>query len=101
MSNTAGSLIGIPIVFGKRVAVLGSALTACQLADFLSENGRVVTILAKDEELGADLPTTLQNRLLDRLESKKVRLLAAPSKAANLYSKKGCNVRWAHMTRLR
>jgi NADPH-dependent 2,4-dienoyl-CoA reductase/sulfur reductase-like enzyme len=69
------SSIGIPIVFGKRVAVLGSDLTACQLADFLSENGRVVTILAKDEELGADLPTTLQNRLLDRLVSKKVRLL--------------------------
>ena len=42
-------------------------MTACQLADFLSERGRVVTIAAMEEALAADLPSTLQQRLLSRL----------------------------------
>jgi 2,4-dienoyl-CoA reductase (NADPH2) len=59
--------VGIPIVFQKRVVIMGGDLTACQLADFLSAKGRVVTIAAMEDELAADLPSTLQQRLLVRL----------------------------------
>jgi NADPH-dependent 2,4-dienoyl-CoA reductase/sulfur reductase-like enzyme len=67
--------IGIPIIFGKRVVVMGGDLTACQLADLLSDKRRKVTIVATEAELAMDLPTTLQNRLLGRLEKKKVTVI--------------------------
>lgn len=67
--------VGIPIIFGKRVVVMGSDLTACQLADLLSDKGRKVTVVATEAELATDLPTTLQNRLLGRLKKKGVTVI--------------------------
>ena len=64
--------IGIPIVFQKRVVLMGGDLTACQMADFLSANGCAVTIAATEDDLAADLPSTLQQRLLRRLAAKGV-----------------------------
>ncbi|WP_319409418.1 FAD-dependent oxidoreductase [uncultured Desulfosarcina sp.] len=64
--------IGIPIIFQKRVVIMGGDLTACQLADFLSSKRREVTIAAMESELASDLPSTLQQRLLRRLDGKGV-----------------------------
>jgi len=41
----------------------------------LSDKRRKVTIVATEAELAKDLPTTLQNRLLGRLEKKKVTVI--------------------------
>ncbi len=66
--------IGIPILAGKRVAVLGNDLTACQLADFLAEQGRSVTLVATEDRLANDLVSTLRLRLLKRLADRGVLL---------------------------
>lgn len=72
--------IGIPIIFGKRVVVLGSDMTSCQLADFLSDKGRSVCVAASEMELAKDLPSTLRLRLLGRLEKKGVSIFKGVKK---------------------
>ncbi|MFZ2948922.1 MAG: FAD-dependent oxidoreductase, partial [Desulfuromonadaceae bacterium] len=67
--------LGIPIIFGKRVAVIGGDMTACQLADLLAAHGRQVTLVAKNKILCEDMVSTLKNRLLNRLASRGVTIL--------------------------
>ena len=69
--------IGIPLLFQKRVVIMGGDLMACQLADFLAANGRIVSIVATESELAADLPSTLQQRLLQRLDRNGVTTIKA------------------------
>ncbi|MBI5895132.1 MAG: FAD-dependent oxidoreductase, partial [Desulfobacterales bacterium] len=64
--------IGIPIIFQRRVVIMGGDLVACQLADLLSAKGCQVTIAAAEHELAADLPSTLQQRLYARLAGRGV-----------------------------
>ena len=48
-----------PFLFGKNVAVIGGGFAACELAEFLIEHGRKVTIVAEESRLGADIgPST-------------------------------------------
>lgn len=48
-----------PFLFGKNVAIIGGGFAACELAEFLIEHGRKVTIVAEESRLGADIgPST-------------------------------------------
>jgi 2,4-dienoyl-CoA reductase (NADPH2) len=48
-----------PFLFGKNVAVIGGGFAACELAEFLIEHGRKVTIVAEESRLGVDIgPST-------------------------------------------
>lgn len=68
--------VGIPLVFGKHVAVLGDGMEACQLADLLAQHGRQVTVVAKADVVAAAMVSTLRNRLLARLSKQGVTILA-------------------------
>jgi len=63
---------------------MGSDLTACQLAEFLFEKGRRVTIAATEIELAADLPTTLQLRIIGRLEKNGVSFITGVKSYENI-----------------
>lgn len=67
--------IGIPIIFGKRVAIIGGNMMACQLADLLAEHGRKVTVVAMDEDVACDMVSTLRFRLLKRLVERGVTMI--------------------------
>ncbi len=64
--------LGIPLMFGKRVAIIGADLTACQLADLLAAHGRQVTMLTTEQNLASDMVSTLRQRLLKRLADRGV-----------------------------
>ncbi len=66
------STIGIPIVFGKKTAIIGNDMAACQLAELLTDKGIKVTIVSKEKNLAMDMISTLRYRLLRRLKEKGV-----------------------------
>ncbi|ABB32429.1 NADH-dependent flavin oxidoreductase, Oye family [Geobacter metallireducens GS-15] len=67
--------LGIPVMFGKSVAIMGGGMMACQLADMLAEHGREVAIVTQDEELAADMVSTLRFKLMNRLSQQRVTIV--------------------------
>jgi 2,4-dienoyl-CoA reductase-like NADH-dependent reductase (Old Yellow Enzyme family)/thioredoxin reductase len=78
---------GIPIVqaldvlagrkeVGKRVVIVGGGLVGCELAEYLVENGKNVTITNLLDEMGQGVGAGLRGPLLERLVEMKVELLA-------------------------
>lgn len=54
-------------VGGKRVAIIGGELVGCELAEFLAERGREVTILHKEDTLAAEMSIPRRARVLHQL----------------------------------
>jgi NADPH-dependent 2,4-dienoyl-CoA reductase/sulfur reductase-like enzyme len=52
---------------GRRVVVIGGGLVGCELAEFLTERGREVTILEEGPVLGADFAHPRRWRVLHEL----------------------------------
>ncbi len=67
--------IAVPIIFGRSAVVAGGDMASCQLADFLSETGLRVSLVATAEEVATDMVSTLRLRLLDRLRRKGVTIV--------------------------
>ena len=61
---------------GKNVVVIGGAIQACQVAEFLVKRGRRVTIVDTGEVVGEGLVTERKNRLLWWFRKKGVVMLA-------------------------
>jgi 2,4-dienoyl-CoA reductase (NADPH2) len=61
-------------VGGERVVVLGGELAGCELADFLSERGREVTVLEQGDTLAADMSIVRRARVLHGLRDRGVSL---------------------------
>ena len=56
---------------GKKVAIIGSGIQACELAEFLVKRGRMVTIIDKAEQPGLDMiPEETRNSLIGWLKAK-------------------------------
>jgi 2,4-dienoyl-CoA reductase-like NADH-dependent reductase (Old Yellow Enzyme family)/thioredoxin reductase len=53
--------------FGKRVVIIGAELVGLELAEFLSERGRNVTVVDDDGQLGAGLPFLRRSQVLVHL----------------------------------
>lgn len=66
---------GIPVMFGKHVAIIGSDFKAAQLADLLAENGRKVSVIAKEQILAEQFVPTLRLRLMKRLAERGVSIM--------------------------
>ena len=60
---------------GKRVAVIGGDLAGCELAGFLVERGRKVTILESGQGLAADMGITRRWRVLADLRQSGVEMI--------------------------
>ena len=62
---------------GKRVAVIGGGLIGVELAEFLSERGREVTVLEESQTLATEMALPRRWRALYTLREHGVRLLTA------------------------
>ncbi|MGD0794483.1 MAG: FAD-dependent oxidoreductase [Dehalococcoidales bacterium] len=60
---------------GRNVVVIGGAIQGAELAEFLVKRGRKVTIVAGDEDIGEGLPRRKQQRLVDWLKEKRVKII--------------------------
>ncbi len=66
------SLTKLWLPFGKKVVVMGGNMAGCQLADFLTERGRRVTLLELTARFASDMLVLPRYVLLDRLTRKEV-----------------------------
>ena len=60
---------------GKQVVIIGGGLVGLELAEFLVERGRQVTVLEPDASLGRELSIVRRWRVLDNLRQHQVALL--------------------------
>lgn len=64
-----------PTLLGKRVVIVGGGGIGAEVADFLSENGKEVTIVEMRDAIALDLVAHLQYFLNKRLKEKGVQIL--------------------------
>jgi 2,4-dienoyl-CoA reductase-like NADH-dependent reductase (Old Yellow Enzyme family) len=62
---------------GKRVVIIGGRLVGIELAEFLSERGRTVTVLARNQKLGVELSLPRRWRILYELRERGVTMLTS------------------------
>ena len=60
---------------GDRVVVIGGELSGCETADYLSEQGKNVTVVRRGPEMATGLFASARQALLNRLEEKGVTLM--------------------------
>lgn len=60
---------------GGRVVVIGGELSGCETADYLSEQGKNVTVVRRGPEMATGLLANARQTLLNRLEEKGVTLM--------------------------
>jgi len=58
---------------GKRVIVLGGGFVGCEVADYLREKGKEVTIIEVLSELASELYSSTADQMVKRLEGKGVK----------------------------
>ncbi|NQT48913.1 MAG: FAD-dependent oxidoreductase, partial [Chloroflexi bacterium] len=61
--------------FGKKVVVIGGDFIACELAEFLAQRGKQVTILATEPEVASEMTIPSRWRLMHSLCQNDVRIL--------------------------
>lgn len=69
------ALSRIYMPLGRRVVIIGGGLVGLEVAELLSERGRVVTVLEPGRDLGAELSLVRRWRVLHTLQEHGVRLL--------------------------
>jgi pyruvate/2-oxoglutarate dehydrogenase complex dihydrolipoamide dehydrogenase (E3) component len=62
---------------GQKVAVVGAGGIGAEIADYLSERGKDVTLIEMRTDIAMDIPSHLQYHLLKRLREKDVRILTS------------------------
>jgi len=60
---------------GKKVVIIGGDFVACELAEFLAQRGRKVTILDSQKSLGAGVSVSLSWLLMRKLHRSEVKIL--------------------------
>jgi 2,4-dienoyl-CoA reductase-like NADH-dependent reductase (Old Yellow Enzyme family)/thioredoxin reductase len=66
-----------PVLLGKKVLVVGGGGIGAEVADYLSENGKEVTLVEMREGIALDLVAHLQYFLNKRLREKRVQILTS------------------------
>ncbi|MBN1376589.1 MAG: FAD-dependent oxidoreductase [Dehalococcoidia bacterium] len=67
--------LGSGLLFGKKVAIIGGGFAACELAEFLIEHGKKVTIIAEDSRLGTDIGPSTRWVIMMKLRKAGVNIL--------------------------
>jgi NADPH-dependent 2,4-dienoyl-CoA reductase/sulfur reductase-like enzyme len=73
--STLRRLTRLWMPLGKRVTIIGGDLVGCELAQFLVERGRNVTIVDSRKSMAIDMPMPLRWRTIDYLRQKGVVML--------------------------
>lgn len=74
-SDAIQNLSRLWMPLGKRVAIVGGGLVGLELAEFLVDRGRQVTVLEEGPSLGRELSIVRRWRVLDSLRQHKAELL--------------------------
>jgi 2,4-dienoyl-CoA reductase-like NADH-dependent reductase (Old Yellow Enzyme family)/NADPH-dependent 2,4-dienoyl-CoA reductase/sulfur reductase-like enzyme len=74
-SDAIQNLSRLWMPLGKRVAIIGGGLVGLELAEFLVDRGRQVTVLEEGPSLGRELSIVRRWRVLDSLRQHKAELL--------------------------
>ena len=76
-SNTvdAVSVLEGRVIVGNRVVVIGAELVACEVAEFLIQQGKKVSIMRRGHEVALKVVPLIRVSLLDRLEKQGVTML--------------------------
>jgi 2,4-dienoyl-CoA reductase (NADPH2) len=61
---------------GKNVAIVGGDLAAIELAEFLMERGRQVTILTDQQDIASEMSIPMRWRVMKSLRSNRTRVLS-------------------------
>lgn len=72
---TVESVLREKAFIGEKVAVIGGGMVGCEVADYLSEKGKKVTVVEMLPEMALGLGARMRSRLLSRLKTKGVVLL--------------------------
>ncbi|MDD5702539.1 MAG: FAD-dependent oxidoreductase [Dehalococcoidales bacterium] len=73
--GTVRRLSGIWMPLGKRVAVMGGGMVGCELAVFLAERGRKVTVLETADQVAPEMSLPLRWITLEKMERNQVTVL--------------------------
>ncbi len=68
-------VLGGEVDVGGRVAVIGGELVSCEVAEFLVQQGRSVTVMRRGPDMAARMESSRRLSMLERLAYKGVRLL--------------------------
>jgi len=71
----AVSVLEKRVAVGNRVVVIGAELVACEVAEFLTQQGKKVTIMRRGNEIASKVGPSIRIPLLDRLEKQGVAML--------------------------
>jgi 2,4-dienoyl-CoA reductase (NADPH2) len=74
-TNLLRSMSKIYMPLGKRIVLIGGGLVGLELAEYLVERGRTVTVLEESPNLGAELAIVRRARVLHMLREDGVKLL--------------------------
>ncbi len=72
---TAHDILAGKVDAGKKVVIIGGALTGCETARFLAEEGRNVTVLRRGKRMAIEAGWSKRRLLLEELRSRAVTLL--------------------------
>jgi 2,4-dienoyl-CoA reductase-like NADH-dependent reductase (Old Yellow Enzyme family)/thioredoxin reductase len=73
---SALQVLGGEVDVGGRVAVIGGDLVGCEVAEFLVQQGRSVTVMRRGPQIAARMESSRRYGMIERLTYKGVRLLA-------------------------
>jgi 2,4-dienoyl-CoA reductase-like NADH-dependent reductase (Old Yellow Enzyme family)/thioredoxin reductase len=73
---SALQVLGGEVDPGSRVAIIGGELVGCELAEFLVQQGKSVTVMRRGTEMAARMEASRRWGMLERLTYKGVKLLA-------------------------
>ena len=71
----AGDVLEGKVTTGDRVVVVGGALVGCEIAEFLADQGKKVTVTRRGPEMAAEVGLSNRDFLLNRLVAKGITLL--------------------------
>ena len=71
-SETAWDILAGKVTLGPKVLVVGGGSVGCEVADFLTAQGRQVTLVEMKHDIGADMVKRVRQFLLQRLDSSHV-----------------------------
>jgi len=74
---TAWDVLAAKVGVGDKVAILGGNMLGCEIADYLSERGKEVTVVEMSQELAMDLGVCRRPLLLERLTKGGVEMLTS------------------------
>jgi 2,4-dienoyl-CoA reductase-like NADH-dependent reductase (Old Yellow Enzyme family)/thioredoxin reductase len=72
---SALQVLGGEVDAGSRVAIIGGELVGCELAEFLVQQGKSVTVMRRGPEMAARMESSRRWGMIERLTYKGVRLL--------------------------